>query len=307
MYRDTVESSFRKEGFKVEGYTFTHGENSKNLSTLSSLLEFAAEKQFSRQDLFVALGGGITGDLTGFAAAVYQRGIRYIQVPTTLLAAVDSSVGGKTAVNLIAGKNLAGAFLQPQLVVCDYSTFETLPTEVFNEGVAEAIKYGMISDYELFVMLEDGLTEGLLEKVIAECVDIKRSIVSRDEYDRGERQLLNFGHTFGHAIEKCSGYTISHGHAVAMGMVMAAKAAEGLGVAQRKCSDRLIEVLGKYELPVYCQFQAEELASAILSDKKRAGDMLTFVLPIELGRCDLMKFSVSDIRAIVELGLARDE
>lgn len=302
LYGDIVAHTFQKEGFEVERYMFTHGERSKNIMTLSSLLEYAAEKQLSRQDLFVALGGGITGDLTGFAAAVYQRGTRYVQIPTTLLSAIDSSVGGKTAVNLDAGKNLAGAFLQPLLVICDYGTFETLPEEVFNDGVAEAIKYGMISDYELFTMLESGITKDTVENVITGCVDIKRCIVSRDEFDRGDRQLLNFGHTFGHAIEKCSAYSISHGHAVAMGMVMATRAAEQLAIAQEKCSDRLIAVLRKYGLPVHCHFQTDELMSVILTDKKRSGDMLTVVLPTELGRCVLHKLPVAEIRNLVELG-----
>ncbi|NLL35566.1 MAG: 3-dehydroquinate synthase [Clostridiales bacterium] len=303
LYSDTVVHSLQDAGFEVEQFTFPHGEKSKNLQTLNSLLEYAAKKQLTRQSLFVALGGGITGDLTGFAAAVYQRGAGYIQIPTTFLAAIDSSVGGKTAVNLDAGKNLAGAFFQPRLVICDLATFETLPSEVFSDGAAEAVKYGMISDYELFLKLEAGITISNLQDIVARCVDIKRQIVARDEYDRGERQLLNYGHTFGHGIEKCSGYTISHGHAVAIGMVMAARAAERLGIAEEECSDRLAAALHKYGLPVYSPFETNELTSAILTDKKRAGDTLTVVLPERPGRCILHKLPVDDIERLVSLSL----
>ena len=302
LYSDTVVHSLQDAGFEVEQFTFLMARSQRTCKP-SFLLEYAAKKQLTRQSLFVALGGGITGDLTGFAAAVYQRGAGYIQIPTTFLAAIDSSVGGKTAVNLDAGKNLAGAFFQPRLVICDLATFETLPSEVFSDGAAEAVKYGMISDYELFLKLEAGITISNLQDIVARCVDIKRQIVARDEYDRGERQLLNYGHTFGHGIEKCSGYTISHGHAVAIGMVMAARAAERLGIAEEECSDRLAAALHKYGLPVYSPFETNEITSAILTDKKRACDTLTVVLPERPGRCILHKLPVDDIERLVSLSL----
>lgn len=302
LYGDAAVSAFRDAGFQVTRYVFTHGEPSKNMHTLAAILEFAAENRMTRTDLFAGLGGGIAGDVAGMAAAVYQRGVRYVQIPTTFLAAIDSSVGGKTAVNLVAGKNLAGAFWQPSLVICDFGTFGTLPPEVFADGAAEAIKYGMISDPELLEMLEAGPSGGELEKIIVRCVNIKRKLVSQDEFDRGNRQLLNFGHTLGHAIEKCSDYAVSHGHAVAIGMVMMARAAEKLGLVRESSLSLLIDLLNKYRLPVRFDTEAGKLADAVLGDKKRNGDMLTIVIPLRPGRCVLHPIPVSELPRLIRLG-----
>jgi len=306
IYGDVTDTSFKEAGFTVRRYVFTHGERSKNMHTLLAILEFAADNRFTRSDLFVALGGGIAGDIAGMAAAIYQRGVSYIQIPTTLLAAVDSSVGGKTGVNLTAGKNLAGAFWQPAMVLCDCLAFNTLPTEIYADGIAETIKYGMISDLELFELFESGPVDREIEKVVARCINIKRRLVFQDEYDRGARQLLNFGHTFGHAIEKCSGYEISHGHAVAIGMVMMSKAAESLGMAREKSSDRLAAVLEKYNLPTSCPFDADKLTSAVLGDKKRMGDVITVVVPIRPGKCQLHPVPVGEIRRFILSGLGQE-
>ena len=217
LYLDTVTAALEDAGFAVCSHIFPSGEGRKNLSTLTELLEFLASEHLTRTDCVAALGGGVTGDMAGFAAAVYLRGIRYVQLPTTLLAAVDSSVGGKTAVDLTAGKNLAGAFCQPAAVICDTDCLKTLPPDVFADGAAEAVKTGVLSDEALFALFEDGTLTADPGEVIARCVAYKAGVVERDEKEQGERKLLNLGHTVGHAIEKCSGYVIPHGHAVAAG------------------------------------------------------------------------------------------
>ena len=245
-------------------------------------------------------GGGVAGDMAGFAAAVYLRGIEFIQVPTTLLAAVDASVGGKTAVNLSAGKNLAGAFWQPSLVLCDCDVFQTLPAPVFADGMAEAVKAGMIADAQLLDMLEDGAQP--LPALVARCVQIKRGLVAADERDVGDRQLLNFGHTAAHAIERATDFQVSHGSAVAIGMVMMARAAWRLGVSEEDCAPRLAALLQKLGLPTRTDLPASVLAEAALRDKKRSGAEITLVLPIRRGRCILHRARVEELMHIFELG-----
>ena len=217
LYLETVLQSLEQAGFATCSHVFPAGEGHKTLSTLSDLLEFLASQHLTRTDCVAALGGGVTGDMAGFAAAVYLRGIRCVQLPTTLLAAVDSSVGGKTAVDLTAGKNLAGAFSQPAAVLCDTDCLKSLPADVFADGAAEAIKTGVLCDETLFALFEDGTLTADPGEVIARCIAYKAGVVERDEKELGERKLLNLGHTVGHAIEKCSGFTIPHGHAVAGG------------------------------------------------------------------------------------------
>ena len=218
LYGERVEASLAAAGYKVVRFVFPHGEENKNLMTFAAAQNFLAENRLSRSDLVVALGGGVVGDLAGFVAATYLRGIRFVQLPTTLLAAVDSSVGGKTAVDLPAGKNLCGCFSQPSLVLCDYETLSTLPEETFAEGCAEVVKYGVLADEGFFSALEEKGVKGEEEAVITRCVSIKRDVVCADEFDNGERQKLNLGHTVGHAIEQNSNFSVSHGAAVAMGM-----------------------------------------------------------------------------------------
>ena len=211
----------------------------------------------TRSDLIVALGGGVTGDLAGFAAATYLRGIRFIQIPTTLLAAVDSSVGGKTAIDLPAGKNLAGAFYQPDLVLRDTDTPATLPEDIFRDGCAEVIKYGVLYDPELFVLLEKEGPAFDRETVISRCIQHKRDVVQLDERDTGLRMKL--GHTIGHGIEKCSNYTISHGKAVAAGMAIVSRSASALGHCCGETCKRIEKVLEEFSLPITTCFSAEEL------------------------------------------------
>ena len=288
LYGKRVESSLQAAGFATEIFAFPNGEQHKTLETLAEALEWLAQIQLSRSDLVVALGGGVPGDLAGFAAAVYCRGVRFIQIPTTLLAAVDSSVGGKTAVDLKAGKNLAGAFHQPELVICDTDIMKNLPPELLRDGAAEILKYGMLADAALFDRMADGSWLNAMEEIIAQCVAIKRDFVMQDEMDHGARQFLNLGHTFGHAVEKCANFSITHGQGVGMGLCMAARAAgveaERVEAGVRACG-----------LPVNCPYSAKALAEAALSDKKRRGGKITMVLPEIMGRCVLKTIPVEEL------------
>ena len=244
--------------------------------------------------------------MAGFAASVYLREIPLVQLPTTLLAAIDSSVGGKTAVDLPAGKNLAGTFCQPTLVVCDSAALDTLPDPVFADGTAEGIKYGMLVDEELFHTFRAGLNRRDLDDVIARCVQIKADLVHQDEHDTGSRQLLNLGHTVGHAIERCSGYATPHGHAVAMGMVVVARAAYALGLSHQNCTPALLEALDACHLPTACPYDGEQLAQAALQDKKRRGSQITLVVPNSIGYCYRHTIPVEELRSFIGAGLGAE-
>lgn len=303
LYLEAVEKSLSKAGFCTDSFVFPAGEVSKNIETLSDILEFLAQKSFTRTDILIALGGGVVGDITGFAASVYLRGVRFVQLPTTLLAMVDSSVGGKTAIDLKAGKNLAGAFYQPELVIADTDALKTLDKDELANGFAESIKYGVLFDEKLFELFDADLSGERLETAIAECVAHKARVVKNDEFDRGERKLLNLGHTIGHAIEKCSGYTIPHGHAVAAGMAMIARASEKLGLAEAGVSERIEKMLEKYGLPTDCpQFTSSELYQASLGDKKREGGTISLIIPEKIGGSVLKEESVADLEKYITLG-----
>ncbi len=303
LYGDKAKKSLTDSGYSVCEYVFSHGEEAKSLENFGKIMEFCAENSITRTDLFVALGGGVTGDLTGFVASAYLRGVDFIQIPTTVLAMVDSSVGGKTAINLKAGKNLCGAFYQPIAVFADCDTLKTLPEEIFNEGCAEIIKYGMILDGEFLTFLSNNSIKENIEYIIKRCVEIKRDVVNRDEFEKGERKLLNFGHTIGHAIEKCSNLTISHGNAVAIGMVIATKGAYEIGMSDEDYSGTLISILEKNNLPITCDFSAEQLYKASLSDKKRSFDTMSLIVPEEYGLCKIMKLPVEDLKNFIEKGM----
>ena len=304
LYLERVKSSFANVGFEVISFVFSHGEASKNTTTLIDILEFLAENRLTRSDCMVALGGGVVGDMCGFASAVYLRGIKFIQIPTTLLAAVDSSVGGKTGVDLVAGKNLAGAFHQPSLVICDYSTLDTLPKEIFADGCAEVIKYGVINDRAFFDSLSTGIRPQI-ENVIAACVRNKRDIVEEDEFDSGKRQLLNLGHTVGHAIEACSSFEISHGNAVAIGMVIVMRTAVKEGLCPSEDLDSLISALRREGLPTECPFGADELYAVATADKKRQGDKITLVVPYSIGDTRLVKLTLTELSDFISKGLSK--
>lgn len=303
LYAEQVEKSLAEAGFSTCRFAFPAGEGSKHIGTLSDILEFLAEEEVTRQDIIVALGGGVTGDMAGFAAAVYQRGIRFVQVPTTFLAAVDSSVGGKTAIDLKAGKNMAGAFYQPHLVLCDVDTLDTLPEETFADGIAETLKYGVIGDKDLFEKTASGEFRRNLEEIIEICVKMKRDIVMEDEFDTGLRQLLNLGHTLGHAIEKKSGFTLTHGHAVAIGMHLIAKAAEEKGLAEAGLAEKIKVALENNNLPVSTVYTAEEITEGVLKDKKRRGGEISFVFPTKIGHCEIVKIPVDEVTELVRKAL----
>lgn len=303
LYGDMTAYALSRVGFTVCRFAIPHGEENKNLSVWGTMLNFLAEQQLTRSDVIVALGGGVVGDMAGFAAASFLRGIRFMQIPTTLLAMVDSSVGGKTGLNLSAGKNLAGAFCQPCVVLCDPDALWTLKPEQLADGVAEVIKYGVLGDEALFEQLKDGMWHDQMLSVIETCVAAKARLVEEDEHDTGSRQLLNLGHTLGHAIEKCSRFSISHGHAVAIGMVCAARLACRMGLCDAEVCERIKASLTANHLPISAPYTAEELCQAALSDKKRMGGKISFVLPVEIGRCELKKMNVDDMPALVKMAV----
>lgn len=304
LYGAVAVESLQGAGFNEPAiYCFPAGEESKNGSTYLAILEFLAQNHLTRSDCLIALGGGVTGDMAGFVAATYLRGIDYIQVPTTLLAAVDSSVGGKTAIDLPAGKNLAGAFYQPKLVLCDLDTLNTLPEHVFRDGCAEVIKYGVLYDSELFRHLAEFGLNFHREDVISRCIELKRDVVAADEYDLGPRQKLNFGHTIGHGVEANSGYTVSHGQAVAIGMAVVTRTAVKRNLCPESVAKELMDVLEKFALPTSTQYGAKSIYTCALSDKKRSGDTVNLVVPRAIGTCILLPTAVEALEGFIEAGL----
>ena len=305
LYLDRTVKSLEEAGFRVVSFVFPAGEGAKNGKTYLELLEFLAQNQITRADGLVALGGGVVGDLAGFAAATFLRGVDFIQVPTTLLAAVDASVGGKTAIDLTHGKNLAGAFYQPRAVLCDLSTLDTLPDRVFSDGCAEVIKYGMLGDPQLLNTLETTDFRTDSEEVVARCVASKRDLVEQDEFDTGARQLLNLGHTFGHGIEACSGYAVSHGQAVAVGMVLVTRAAVSFGLCPEEVLPRLQALLARYGLPDSTAYSPSALYERSLSDKKRAGGTIQLVVPTAWGTSELHPVPVAELLDWIKRGVDR--
>jgi len=309
IYLDVVAKSLSDKGFEVVPLVIPPGEASKSGTQYLSLLSALAEAQLTRTDAVIALGGGVVGDLAGFVAATYLRGIPFIQIPTTLLAAVDSSVGGKTAIDLPTGKNLVGAFYQPCLVLCDIDVFRTLPDDVLHSGYSEVIKYGMLGSADILTQLQSialdthiALSDDSLESLIAACVSIKRDLVQKDEFDIGDRQLLNLGHTIGHAIERLDDYNISHGYAVAIGMAIITRAAVRKSTCPPECLEILDKLLFKFSLPNQTDFPPEILFKASLSDKKRAGKIITEVIPISLGKSELNKMPIESLLDWIESG-----
>lgn len=302
LYADTVQKSLENAGFQVFTHIIPAGEEHKNLKTFGEILSFMAQSGLSRSDLAVALGGGVAGDMTGFSAACYERGIDFVQIPTTLLAMVDASVGGKTAVDLPEGKNLAGAFHQPILVVCDTACLDSLPKERISDGAAEMLKHGLIADAELFKNLTPENILSDAENLVARNVEIKASFVAGDEREAGKRQMLNFGHTIGHAVEKLSGYTLSHGQAVAIGIVAAVRGGNIAGVGKIDLGE-ITSALEKFGLPTRCPFSAQEVYDIALSDKKRLSDGISFVFLKEIGHAETVKINLDDFRHFLDIAL----
>lgn len=288
-------------GFEVASEVLPAGEGSKKAETVSRLWSAFSRAGITRTDCVFALGGGVVGDVTGFATGTYLRGVPLIQIPTTLLAQVDSSVGGKTGIDLAEGKNLAGIFYQPAAVVCDTAYLDTLPPDVFTDGMAEVIKYGLISDAGLFKRLAEQRHTSLPDDIIAACVDIKRRVVEADEKDTGEREILNFGHTVGHAIEALGGYSrFSHGGAVAVGMVCAARLGESLGISEAGTADAVISAIRLYCLPDASPYGADELVTYINKDKKVRGGRISFVFLKKAGRAVRKKVDLSELPGLLK-------
>lgn len=292
LYGERVAHCLSGNGFSCAQFAFPAGETSKRLSTIEQIYAVLAENRFTRSDFIVALGGGVTGDMAGFAAATYLRGIRFIQVPTTLLAQIDSSVGGKTGVDLPQGKNLVGAFHQPSLVLIDPDTLQTLPQRYFSDGMGEAIKCGCIKSRALFDLIQNTDITNHIEEMIFRCVDIKREVVERDEFDTGERMLLNFGHTFGHALEKLYHFKkLSHGEAVGIGMVMMAEYGEAAGVTKPGAAQEIIRALKKYNLPIEDDMAMDKILEATALDKKSSGGAINVILLKEIGESFVNRLS----------------
>lgn len=292
LYGENLKTELKKTGAEIYEYVFPAGENSKSLLTVEKLWGELAGHSFSRSDMLIALGGGVTGDITGFAASAYLRGIRYVQIPTTLLAMVDSSVGGKTAVNIAQGKNMIGAFWQPSLVICDTATLDTLSEEVFNDGMAEVIKYAMIDSDEIRELIMSEKPD--IEKTVELSVCSKKEKVEADERDKGRRKLLNFGHTAGHAIEALSRYTVSHGRAVAIGMALITKESISNGICEPETLDILKAMLNRYSLPAECEYELKDICSFAVNDKKREGNRICLIVPEKAGKCYIKEISVGD-------------
>ena len=303
IYGKSAQNSLVESGFHTVSFVFSAGEEQKNPQTYLNLLNFLADHQLTRTDLIVALGGGVVGDLAGFAAATYLRGIGFIQVPTTLLAAVDSSVGGKTAIDLPAGKNLVGCFYQPLLVLCDTDCLNTLPDDVFRDGCAEVIKYGILYDPDLFAHLSHNGLAFDRETVISRCVELKRDVVAEDEFDTGSRMKLNLGHTIGHGVEAQSHFQISHGMAVAIGVAIVTRAAAAAGICTETTKTAILEILDQFGLPCSCSFSAEELYTASLSDKKRSGSSVSLIIPQAIGDCIIKSVPICEIQSFIKAGL----
>ena len=303
LHGDKALAALRDEGLEAVPCVLPHGEATKTGATLLALLDFLTGQGLTRSDALVALGGGMVGDLTGFAAAVYMRGVSYIQCPTTLLAAVDSSVGGKTAVDLPGGKNLMGAFWQPRAVLCDTETLDTLPDSVFTDGCAEVVKTALLFDPPLFSKLYHAGKDFDREAVIARCVEHKRDVVAEDEFDTGRRALLNLGHTLGHAVEARSDYALSHGQSVAIGTATVCRAAAKAGLCGDWLPAAVTDTLKKCGLPTETDMTIDELMPAMLSDKKRSGAAVNVIVPERVGHCVVRPMDEAALKAFMEAGL----
>ncbi len=290
LYLSDLRGALETAGFEVFDFVFEAGEQSKNLNTIGEILGALAGAAFTRTDAVLALGGGVATDMAGFAASIFLRGIKVFQIPTSLLAQVDASVGGKTGVDLPEGKNLVGAFWQPSLVIADTALLSSLSDQVFTEGMAEVIKYAFILDKNLYQKLLTRVTKDSpeLEDVVARCIELKAEVVSQDEHDNGLRQLLNFGHTIGHVIEARSNFTVSHGFAVAKGMERISRGSPVHG--------DLVQMLKLYDLPCDDPISPDQIMAGIMNDKKKRGSNITAVVVNEIGKGQLKPMPIEDFR-----------
>jgi len=285
IYLNTIQSKLNSPlVFEVP-----NGENSKSMEIVYSIINEMLESNITRKCLVIALGGGVIGDLAGFISSIYMRGVDFIQIPTTLLSQIDSSVGGKVGINSDTMKNSIGSFYQPKMVIIDIDTLQTLSKRQFNNGIAEMIKYGMIADKSLFsALLNNGVSEETLDLYIQKCINIKKSYVQNDVYDQGKRQILNYGHTIGHAIEQDSKYSILHGESIAIGMVQMSKG--------RPFYNQLISLLTKYSLPIEYKKELTKLIKYIKTDKKVLNNILNLIVVEELGKGFIKPININDIR-----------
>ncbi len=299
LYSQVVLTSLMENGFQTSKIVFPSGERSKNLTTYTNIVEALADEGITRSDAIVALGGGTVGDVAGFAAATYMRGIKYVQIPTTYEAACDAACGGETGLNLLRAKSMVGAFWQPSLVICDYKLFESLPRIRVMEGAAEAVKFAAISEPSL----ADHILKGDYEYVVERCISIKKSLIEADELCYGLRQLLDFGHTVGQAVEKLSSYNMSHGHAVAIGMVAESKAAFNFGLTENDISGELSGILKQLGFDTACPCTADDIYELAVLDKKVFHDQVSVIVPKRFGKCCLHKISVSSLKSYIREGL----
>ena len=307
LYLSRTCAALEAAGLAAPSFVVPAGERNKRLGTFGAIVEAMAAAELTRDSVVIALGGGVVGDMAGFAAASYMRGIEVVQVPTTLLSMVDSSVGGKTAIDLDAGKNLVGAFLQPSLVVADVACLDTLEPDVFVDGMGEVVKHGVLADEALFdqlalAPLTQGAPHDYTARVVARNVEIKRDVVNADERERGLRQTLNLGHTIGHAVEAASSFELGHGHCVAIGLCCVARAAERLGWASSGLAARVEACVAAQGLPTNTNLAHEDIMQFATHDKKRHGNTVNLVVPLAIGSCEVRKTTIEEFARVVELG-----
>ena len=295
LYASKIESALTEQGYSVCKLVFANGEKSKNFSTYMQIVNFLAKQELSRTDLVVALGGGVVGDIAGFSASTYLRGVKYVQIATTLLSQIDSSVGGKTAIDLDAGKNLLGVFCQPELVVCDTELLTSLDKKVLEDGFGEGAKYALL-DKKVFDLIKN--KDFLMEDFVYLCIDYKRQIVENDEFENGNRKLLNLGHTIAHAIEKLSSFTISHGKAVAIGIDFVLKSAVNNARISERDYEEIKAVLSNITASVdtsLCPYSKEQICDCAVFDKKRSGEDINVVNFYGIGNCKIEKIKLNNL------------
>ena len=303
LYLEKVAASLEAHGFRVFRFVLPSGEASKSTDNYIRLMNALCDCGLERTDIIIALGGGVVGDLAGFAAATWMRGTRYVNMPTTLLAAVDSSVGGKTAVDLPSGKNLIGAFWTPSLVLCDPMALRTLSPDTLRDGYAESIKYGILTDPHMIDVLRSADESRDYSELISRAVQIKAQIVEKDETDRGMRQYLNFGHLLGHAIEGFRGYRVSHGSAVALGLSLESKGCALAGLTDISVHNDISEILRGFRFDLHEDFSRDDLMPYIMHDKRIKDGHIKVIVPERIGKCGMHDFSVEDLSSFVALCL----
>lgn len=310
LYADKVKAAIEEEGIEVYEYTFEAGEQSKNIDTITAMWGTMAKAGFTRTDAIVSVGGGVAGDMSGFAAATFLRGIKVIQVPTSLLAMVDACVGGKTGIDLKEGKNLVGAFHQPSAVIEDTDCLATLSDEIFSEGMAEVTKYAFIMDLPLYDLLMENSSRGieirndaeLMEKIVSMCVADKAYVIEVDECDNGLRQTLNYGHTIGHVIERNSNFQLAHGVCVAKGMGIITDAAVAAGRMSQDEAYKIKELIKAYGLPVEDSITPEDAVSGALNDKKKRGNTISLIVVDKIGEAQIVKMTPDELLTFLKGG-----